>query len=377
MRFERLHEMGCYWIARLVAIGIYYVCWYDAEARQVGRRSLETDDLELAFTKVRNLIERGITGDPGDALDQPPLRTVDELLDWHRPYTQGLASAEAEGIQIDRLKRLLGKRHIAALVEDDFNAFRDICTKDEGLTIGTVSRTMTTVRSALNRAVKNRRLRRDVVPHVPEYANKNYQRSVPPKARLMSLAEIARFIDAVVELHLLLFIIWMINTAARPGAVIDFAADQIDLERGRLALNPPGRIQTKKFRPVLPVTATLRPWCDGLPPGRLITWHGKGVKEIDTAFIRACRRAELPGGEGGYSVRHALGRFMRAQGVPLDEISVWLGHTSPPTSPETTLIYSPDEPEYLRHAKAAVEKFVHQINALTKRDLLTPPWKLS
>ena len=56
------------------------------------------------------------------------------------------------------------------------------------------------------------------------------------------------------------------------------------------------------------------------------------------------------------------------------EISVWLGHVQPPESPKTTLIYSPDDPSYLMSAKAAIEKFVTELNRLTKRDLLSPPW---
>jgi integrase len=381
MRFARVDDEDIkrfknYWVVRHTKTKFYYMCWYDPKSRQTCRRSLETTDLEEAFAKVRALEERGIVGDPGDALNSTPLRTVAELLDWHLPYTQRLASAETEGILIKRLKRRLGDRRIALLVQTDFDAFRDAVVA-EGRTIGTVSRTLTILRSALTQAVKNRRLRRDDAPHVPEYANKNYQRSVPPKARIMTLAELAKLIDAVVDLHLLIFMIWLINTASRSGAILDLSPAQIDLERNRIALNPPGRIQTKKYRSVLPIPETLRPWCEDLPAGHLVTWRSRPIKEIDTAFIAACKRAGLPGHEGSYSVRHMLGRFMRQQRVPLEEIAVWLGHIQPLTSPETTLIYSPDSPEYLSNAKAAVEEFVRQLDALTQRSLLIPPWRAS
>lgn len=39
------------------------------------------------------------------------------------------------------------------------------------------------------------------------------------------------------------------------------------------------------------------------------------------------------------------------------------------------MIYSPDSPVYLADAKRAVEDFMHRLNALTKRDLLVPPWR--
>lgn len=379
-RYQRIDPRGVkrfesYWLVRDTQRQTLHVCWYDVETRQVLRRSLDTADIEQGFAKVRSLEDRGIVGDPGNLLDESLLHTVDELLDWHLPYTQKLASAEAEAIQIKRLKRFFGKRRIASLVQSDFEAFRDSVTA-EGLSIGTASRTLTTLRSAVKRAVKDRRLRSDRAPFVPEVASKNYWRSVAPKARIMTIEELAGLIDEITDLHLIIFITFLINTASRSGAILDMTAAQINLSRGLLTLNPSGRLQTTKYRPTLPIPDTLKPWCEDLSPGYLITWRGRPVKKIKTGFANAAARADLPGHEASYSVRHMLGRYMRADGVPLDEIGVWLGHVQPPTAPETTLIYSPDSPDYLRNAKAAVEKFVRDLNALTKRDLLTPPWRL-
>jgi integrase len=373
-RYERLADIGPYWVARDRATGILYVCWYDGGGRQTRRRSLRTTNVELALSTVRGIVDRGIVGDPGDALADRPLRTVAELLDWDAPYAERLISVETELNGRARIRRLLGERRIAALLPSDFDAFRDACVT-EGIKIGSVSRALTSLRAALNRAIGDRRLRRDDAPAVPEYANKNYTRSVPPRARILTLAEIARLIDAIAEPHLLLYVVWLCNTAARGGAILDLTRNQIDLERQLVNLNPAGRIQTKKWRPTLPLTSTVLPWCADLPPGPLITWRGRPIAEIDTAFKRACARAGLAGGEGGYSIRHALARYMRMQGVPLHEIAVWLGHIRPPESPATTLIYSPDSPAYLATAKAAVEKFVRDIATLTQRDLLCPPWR--
>ncbi|MDT3683647.1 MAG: tyrosine-type recombinase/integrase [Pseudorhodoplanes sp.] len=380
-RYERVdpphvQRFKHHWVVRDVKRGTLHVCWYDAATRQVGRRSLGTVDIEVAFTKVRSYEDRGIIGDPGELLDQALIETVEQLLDWHLPYTLKLASAEAEGIHIRRLKQHIGQRRIASLVQSDFEKFRDDLT-GEGLSIGTVSRTLTTLRSALKRAAKDRLIKPDKVLFVPEFAKKNYWRSVQPKGRIMKLAELARLIDQIADLHLLIFVIFMLNTAARPGAILDMTGAQIDLSRGVLMLNPVGRIQTSKFRPALPITDTLLPWCENVPPGHLITWRGKPVTKIKSGFANAAKRAGLPGHEAAYSIRHMLGRHMRASGVSIEEIGVWLGHIQPPTSPETTLIYSPDSPDYLGEAKAAVEDFVGEINALTKHDLLLPPGRWS
>jgi integrase len=373
--YEEMFAIAGYRIVKHPSTHSCYLSWYDGEKRQTRRRSLKSQNIEYACALVRSLVERGIAGDPGKALDERPLRTVSELLDWHGNYVEALVSCEAEKNQIKRLKRLLGDRRISLLVPSEFEAFRDTCLTDEKISIGTISRTLSTLRRAVNRAADDRKIRRESAPHVPEFRTKNQIRSAPPKGRIMSLEELARLIDAIDHLHLLLFTIFTMNTACRPGAALDCATGQIDLLRGVVDLNPEGRLQTKKYRPTLPVTSTLRPWLLDLPPGRLITWNGKPIAEIDRAFAKACHRAELPGGEAAYSLRHMIGRHMRRQGVPLEQVSVWLGHVQPPMSSQTTLIYSPDSPDYLSDAKRAVEDFVHRLNALTRRDLLLPPWR--
>ncbi len=89
--------------------------------------------------------------------------------------------------------------------------------------------------------------------------------------------------------------------------------------------------------------ATLQPWLIGLKTADyLVTWRRRPIKEIDTAFVNACCKAGLPGGEAPYSVRHMIGRSMRRYGVPLQEIAVWLGHLQPPQNPKITLISRPE-----------------------------------
>lgn len=350
-----------------------YVGWYDAAARQTRRRSLDTTGVETACTIVRGLVDRGVVGDPKEALKQQPVQTVRELLDIHRPYIETLASAEAGRAQVKRLLRLLGNKRIAELVRKDFEAFRDACLK-EGIGLSTVDRTLGTLVAAANTAVENKQLKAGVMPKVPKFFTKNHARSAPTKGRLLTMDEIALLIDAIADVHLLVFMVLLINTASRSGALTDLSNDQIDLDAGLIDLNPSGRVQTNKWRPTLPIPATLRPWLESLPAGRVITYRRRPIREIDTAFATACRKAALPGGGTAYSIRHVIARFMRRKGVPMIEISVWLGHVQPPESPKTTLIYSPDDPSYLMSAKAAIEKFVTELNRLTKRDLLSPPW---
>jgi integrase len=230
--------------------------------------------------------------------------TVDELLDGHVAYVRTLESAAAELVQIRRLKKFFGPRRLSTLVKSDFERFRDSCVA-EGLSIATVSRSLSTFRSAANRAVDNRELKSEHMPKVPEFRKKVHILSAPPKGRVLTVDEIARFIDAIDELHLLVFSVHLLNTAARTGAILDLTASQIDLANETINLNPMGRLQTNKWRTTLPLTETLRPWVTGLPPGQFVAWQGGPVHDINNAFRTACKRAGLPGGEAPYSIRHA------------------------------------------------------------------------
>jgi integrase len=233
------------------------------------------------------------------------------------------------------------------------------------------------LRSACNLAANERRLPRHHVPAVPYYYTKNHARSAPPKGRVMTPREIAAAIDAIEFLHLLITVVYLVNTGSRVGAILDATAAQIDRTYGLIHLNARDRVQTDKFRPSLPITSTLEPWTRELPPGFIVNWRGEPVGEVDTGFEAACRRAKLSGGENTYSIRHALGRFMQTQGVEPLDISLWLGHVRPPDSIETTLVYSPFRPDYLRNAKAAVETFVREIASHTKHhNILSPPWRI-
>ena len=62
--------------------------------------------------------------------------------------------------------------------------------------------------------------------------------------------------------HVRVFLALAIGTAARPEAILQLNRFQCDLERGTINLNPPGRVQTKKRRPILPMPDWLRPWVE-------------------------------------------------------------------------------------------------------------------
>ena len=131
-------------------------------------------------------------------------------------------------------------------------------------------------------------------------------------------------------------------------------------------LQPPGRDETKKRNPVLPITDALLPW--------LAAAHRRRISCPGTASRWTASRA--PGGAPGrgqgcpsdftpYSVRHALATELRARGVPEWECAGWLGHSTPY---RTTEIYARFRPDYLSQARAAIDAWVKEIGVLLEQD---------
>lgn len=69
-------------------------------------------------------------------------------------------------------------------------------------------------------------------------------------------------------------------------------------------MNPPGRIQTKKRRPVLPLHDWLRPWIEAAD-GHLVTYRGKPVKKLAGAFQTMRDAAGFGFDVTAYTVRHS------------------------------------------------------------------------
>ena len=361
--------------------GQYYLAWYDAVARQTRRVSLKRDSIKFACEIVQGLVDRAVVGDPRDSLRIQPLKTVRELLNGHRLYVEKLVSAEAELIQIDKiLKSAIGDRRLASLVDSDFETLRDDWTRS-GLAISTVSRRLSTLRSAVRRAVNDRRLPREHAPRIPEFRTKNDVRAANPKGAVCTPKQLAAIYDATVDPHLQVLWAALYATAARDGALFDFTGAQIDHVHNLIDLNPPGRVQSKKYRPILPIISPFLRWTDLFPNGHVILWRGKPLVSAKSGVRRAVRaglkkRDDEVINVNPYSVRHSIGRYMRQHGVETEEISIWLGHRAPPNNSETTLIYSPYGPDYLLNAKAVAGKFFEEIASHAATPLLEPPPKV-
>jgi integrase len=412
-----------------------YRARYNSDTKLEDRISLRTGDLRVAEERlVKWLAEqyRPQNAPPSEV----PLAWV--LLNYFQEHASKLPSAEQAKTELSFWTDYWGEAMVSDVTADRVESFitwlKEQMTKPprnarkhtpKPLSTGYISRVLSSGRAALNRAHKRSMLL--AAPFIPDVEVAEARRQKEPKGRPLSMKEMAALLDAVTSEHIWRFCVLALNTMARPDAILELTSSMVYRDHGYINLLPPGRAQTKKRRPIVPITETLAPWLDRWPrddrdrhrqqieqanaagrkltvtklPDRFCHHQFRPVKEIDTAWrtlraivwppsaeqledweaahadlrirdYKAFRRARSmvcgPMGQkvNPYSIRHTMGRELRRRRVPRDEISIMLGHL-PVDENATTLLYSPHDPDYCINAKAAIDEYCAELNRLLKR----------
>ena len=204
--------------------------------------------------------------------------------------------------------------------------------------------------AVLNHAANADPPRSDKRPAYRPLAAKQVQRV---RRTRIDVAELARMVAYAAEpkkrrgsLHA--FLVASICTIARPGAVVDInvAPNRNQWSPGSptIDLNPIGRAQNKKFRPVLPVLPLLAGWLDAawadyqaLPVeqrvgrGWLVNYYGRPVQDVDSAWDAMLVALELPRGREWrpYVLRHSLATLARNAGADRWDLEGYMGHRAP------------------------------------------------
>jgi integrase len=183
----------------------------------------------------------------------------------------------------------------------------------------------------------------------------------------LEVEEIARLFDAIEQEHLFMFVMLAVNTLSRPGAILELTIDQCDLTRNLIHLNPEGRLQTKKRRPIVPISGTLKPFIEAIPSGHLVQFRGRPIQSIRTAWQKTIRHAGLPTSISPMTLRRTMARELRRRGVQPWDLAGLMGHI---TKESTTEIYAEYDPEYLKQAIQAIDAYLKEVDDRTKRNSL-------
>lgn len=179
-----------------------------------------------------------------------------------------------------------------------------------------------------------------------------------PRDRVLSLAESAALWEAAHLPHERMYLALAYGTLARPEAVLALRREFVDFDRWLLTQNPPGRKQTRKYRPVVPVAGFLRPWLTEAATGPLVAWKGRQIKSFKTAWRRMRAEAGLEEAVVPKTIRHTMATELRAAGVPEAEIKGFLGHNAYGGKTE---VYAKYRPDYLGAAVPVIDGYMERL----------------
>ena len=157
--------------------------------------------------------------------------------------------------------------------------------RHEGLSNGSIRRTLAVGRAALNHAHRLGEL--TAVP----YVDLSLAPEPEPRERILTPDEARRLFAAARHDHAWMYLLLAFGTAARPEAILQLTRSQVDCEARLIRLNPCGRAQTKKRRPTIPMCRTLLPYLLDLPAGPIVSYNDKPLKNIKSTFDRLKARA--------------------------------------------------------------------------------------
>jgi integrase len=328
--------------------GVYYIRWNERGER--GERSTRTTDLDKAKAALASFISTRQQWRNDGPREPSQVLVTDILADYAEEHGTKTADPSRVGFAVGALTKFFAGRTVSEInpaLSSKYAAFRQRSD-------GTIRRELGVLRAAANWAEHNNRLTRAPFVKLPP----------PPrgKDRWLMRSQAALLIRAArtgrdeTGLYLPHFILIALYTGARKGAILDLRWTQVDFHRRLIDLNPPGRRQTTKRRPTLPMTDKLycllrRLRTRGSDLGYVIHRNGNRIGDIKKSFSRAVRIAQLDG-TTPHTLRHTCGTWLAQKGVDLWQIAGWLGHSVARTSE----LYAHHHPKYLEQARAALQR---------------------
>ncbi len=304
-----------------------------AVSRDGRRASLGTSDRDEAERRLADLLKlEAAREDPtcGDIFE----RYHRDLRHFGKP---GAASAENSWKALKATFGHLRPRDVSRMTCRGYIAARRALGRKDG----TILREMGVLKAALRWHQPN-------TPAVFEMPP-----APPPKEIHLTRDEFMKLREAAADLpHLLVFLELAKSTGARAGAILDLTWTRVDFARGIIRL---GGAVGNKGRATVPMNDTLREvllWAKaGALTPYVIEWRGGKVGSVKKAFKAVATSIGRPD-VGPHAIRHSVAVWMAEEGVPMSEISQYLGHAS---TAVTEKVYARYSPSHLRRAASVLD----------------------
>lgn len=355
--------------------GVFYAYW--SENRRSKRKSMGTKDRALAETRFGQWLALG--GHKGEISQEG--RSSLTLAEFWKIYDErhvqkNIAAPATVGYCWQNLKEHFGSMTIDAIDQVSVEDYEE--KRSEGL-IGrpskpaTVRKELAAMRACLNWHASPERGRKRLLEHkdLPVFVLPDES---DPRERWLTTAEIAALLAAAAALHPgetrmtrgERFLRIALETAARKQAILDLTWDRVDFETGVIHFAVPGRKQTKKKRPSVPISDALRPALERMHKERigdsLVLDHGGEVwSTIQATVVKAGLAPKQPRATGErirstgispHTFRHTAATHMARRGVPLYHIAGVLGNT-----------LAMVEKVYSKHSPGALRAAVNSISS--------------
>jgi integrase len=344
-------QVGEWWLSQRSGSPAWYAISYDGAAQRTRRVSLGTDDFEQARQR---LLERYLEQHRPQNAPAETVALADILLDYYKTQGSQARSAGSVRTSCGYWVEFFGEASISEATKPPRLEAFVAHLSGQGFATAYIQRILGVGKAALQRAWRRGEIAG--APYIPS-VKVDYGE---PLGRPLKIAEIARLLREAPD-HLRLMLMILIGTACRPEAALELTGAQLDFDDRLIDLNPRGRVQTKKFRPVVKMPDALATVFANAPSGRLVTFQGRPVKKINKAWRGMRVAAELDEAVNPYSIRHTVARWMRQNGVPAWEVAAQLGHKS--RDYRTTELYAAFDPAYLQNAVRAIDLLFEKLRA--------------
>lgn len=311
----------------------YYICYHsDGRSQRLSTRTTDRASAELALAQFIQQAQKAT------AFSKIP--TIGEILNTYEKQKEKEGKSLSIVNQIKPLRLFFGSLVAESLSENVIEAYSSFrsCVKP-----GTIRRELTILIAALNFAKDKKIIRDRPKIHLPPDSL--------PRDYIITKDEFRRLIaESKKTFHLYVFVSLAIGTLARKSAILGLTWDRVNFETGLIDLVDPEIRQTNKKRAVVPMNDALRSVLllakEAAQTDHVVEYHGKPVDDIKKAFQRCAKRAGLPK-VTPHILRHTGASWQAMAGVPMEDISFYLGHKNIQTTYKHYAKYSPD---YLRKA---------------------------
>lgn len=277
---------------------------------------------------------------------RPAGTSIQELWDAYCRDKEGNPSVAIMQHQWKALRPWFGGMNAQDLKVADCRAYT-AARRSAGIKDGTIITELGRIRTVLNWAVKHQHL--DKAPHVERPS------AVPSKTGHLTLAQVRALANACKTPHLKLFVWLAYATAGRAGAILDLTWDRCDFERNKINLENPEIKAAHKGRAVVPMNRSIKLRLlaarEGARSDYVIEWAGEKVGSVKKGLATASKAAGLPHVHA-HMLRHSAAVRQAEEGVSMEEIASYLGHSDLKV---TRRVYARFSPEALSKGAAALE----------------------